>query len=168
VATKDADKAEVEDGDIKQITHDFPALFTPKLGKFTGRPISIPVNETAQPIFRKSRPVPLALRQRVGNELQRLVEQDVLEPVRYSRWATPVVVVNKADGKLRLCGDYKVTVNRVAKVDSYPLPRFDEILAALPNASYYSKLDLSQAYQQLVVDEAAQELLTINTHRIQG
>jgi len=37
-------------------------------------------------------------------------------------------------------------------------------LVALPNASYYSKLDLSQVYQQLVVDEAAQELLTINTH----
>jgi len=38
-------------------------------------------------------------------------------------------------------------------------------LAALPGASYFSKLDLSQAYQQLVVDEATQELLTINTHR---
>ena len=103
--------------------------------------------------------------QRVGGELQWLVEQDVLEPVRYSRWATRVVVVNKADGKLRLCGDYKVTVNRVAKADSYPLPRFEEILAALPNGSHFSKLDMSQAYQQLVVDEAAQQLLTINTHR---
>jgi len=74
-------------------------------------------------------------------------------------------VVNKADGKLRLCGDYKVTVNPVTKANSYPLPRFEEILAALPNASHFSKLDMSQAYYQLVVDEAAQELLTINTHR---
>ena len=54
--------------------------------------------------------------------------------------------------------------NRVAKADSYPLHRFENILAVLPNVSYYSKLDLSQAYQELVVDEAAQELLTINTH----
>ena len=157
--------SDVETNDIKQITRDFPALFSPELGKFTGPPISIPVNENSQPVFRKARRVPFALCQRVGDELQRLVEQDILEPVRYSRWATPVVVVNKADGKLRLCGDYKVTVNRVAKADSYPLPRFEEILAALPNASHFSKLDMSQAYQQLVVDEAAQELLTINTHR---
>jgi len=116
VAIRDVDKA--DDNDIKQITNDFPALFTPELGKFTEPPVSIPLNENAQLIFRNAYPVPFALHARVGDELQRLVEQDVLEPVRYSRWATPVMVVNKADGKLKLCGDYKVTVNRVAKADS--------------------------------------------------
>ena len=153
------------DDEQVQLTEEYPSLFAPELGKFTGPPVSIPVNENAQPVFKKARLVPFALRERVENELQRLVDQDILEPVRYSRWATPVVVVNKANGDLRLCGDYKVTANRVTKTDSYPLPRFEEVLAALPKASYFSKLDLSQAYQQLVVDEAAQELLTINTHR---
>ena len=105
MAIRDVDKA--DDNDIKQITNDFPALFTPELGKFTEPPVSIPLNENAQPIFRKAHPVPFALRAHVGDELQRLVEQDVLEPMCYSGWATPVVVVNKADGKLRVCGDYK-------------------------------------------------------------
>jgi len=154
-----------ESAELKPIMHEFPSLFTPELGKFTGPPVNIPVQDNAQPIFKKARMVPLALRERVDKELQRLVDQDILEPVRYSNWATPVVVVNKANGDLRLCGDYKVTVNRVAKTDSYPLPRFEDLLAALPKASHFSKLDLSQAYQQLVVDDSTQEMLTINTHR---
>ena len=116
-----------ESAELKPIMHEFPSLFTPELGKFTGPPVNIPVQDNAQPIFKKARMVPLALRERVDKELQRLVDQDILEPVLYSNWATPVVVVNKANGDLRLCGDYKVTVNRVAKTDSYPLPRFEDL-----------------------------------------
>lgn len=44
------------------------------------------------------------------------------EPVRFSEWAAPVVPVVKSDGNVQLCGDYKLTVNGVANVDSYPLP----------------------------------------------
>jgi len=53
--------SDVETNDIKQITKDFPALFSPELGKFTGPPIGIPFNENSQPVFRKARPVPFAL-----------------------------------------------------------------------------------------------------------
>ena len=153
------------DADLSQLKEEFSSLFAPGLGKFTGPPVNIPIQDNAQPVFKKARAVPLAVRERAEQELNKLVDQDILEPVRFSRWATPIVAVSKANGDLRLCGDYKVTVNRVAKAESYPIPRFEDLLAALPKASYFSKLDLSQAYQQLVVDEATQELLTINTHR---
>ena len=164
-ALSQAEQAVSADSSLEQLKHEYSSLFSSELGKFTGPPVNIPIQENAQPIFRKARAVPLALRERVEKELDKLVQQDILEPVRYSQWATPVVAVSKADGTLRLCGDYKVTVNQVTKTDSYPLPRFEDLLAATSKAQFYSKLDLSQAYQQLVVDEATQELLTINTHR---
>ena len=74
----------------------------------------------------------------------------------------PVV---KPDGSVRLCGDYKVTVNRVAKVEKYPLPRIDDILSSLSGGISFSKLDLAHAYQQVPLDEDSQKLTTINTSK---
>ena len=74
----------------------------------------------------------------------------------------PVV---KQDSTIRLCGDYRITINKAAKVDAYPLPRVEELFAALSGGKYFTKLDMSQAYLQLQLDEQARELVTINTHR---
>ena len=63
-----------------------------------------------------------------------------------------------------MCGDYKVTVNQCLDVDQYPLPRPDDLFATLANGKTYSKLDLSQAYQQMVLDKESAKCVTINTH----
>ena len=68
-------------------------------------------------------------------------------------------------GPVRICGDYKTTVNQVAPCDSYPIPNTSEQLATLAGGEKYTKIDLSQAYQQLELDEPSRKLLTINTHR---
>ena len=86
-------------------------------------------------------------------------------PVNFSEWAAPVVPVVKRDGSVRVCGDYKLTVNRAAKVDSYPLPRLEDIFTAVSGGRTFSKLDLVHAYQQLVVDEPSRKYLTVNTHK---
>ena len=39
--------------------------------------------------------------------------------------------VCKANGKLRLCGNYKSTINKVPQLDRHPLPKVDEMFAAL-------------------------------------
>ena len=64
------------------------------------------------PKFFKPRSVPYAPNRKVEEELDRLVQAKVIEPVRYSDWATPIVPVLKADGKVRVCGDFKLKVNR--------------------------------------------------------
>jgi hypothetical protein len=66
---------------------------------------------------------------------------------------------------VRLCGDYKLTANQATEYESYPVPKTEDLLATLNGGKKFTKLDLSQSYQQLLLDEESQELLTINTHK---
>ena len=88
----------------------------------------------------------------------------MLAKVEFSRWATRIVPVPKKDGTFRICGDFKVTVNPALEVDQHPIPKPEHIFASLFGGQRFSTLDLTQAYQQLVLNEEAQELVTINTH----
>ena len=101
----------------------------------------------------------------VEEELDRLETQGVLEKVSHSDRATPIVPVPKKDGKTRLCGDYKVTVNPVLDVDQYPLPKPEDLFATLAGGRTFTKLDLSHAYNQLELDEESRKYVTINTHQ---
>ena len=57
--------------------------------------------------------------------------------------------VLKGDSRVRICGDYKVTVNRFARLDKYPIPRIEELFASLAGGQTFTKLDLSHAYLQI-------------------
>ena len=76
-----------------------------------GTKAKIHVEPTATPIFHEARPVPYALRAKIEQDLERLERTGTIEPVQYSEWATPIVPVMKSDDTVRVCGDYKLTVN---------------------------------------------------------
>ena len=67
--------------------------------------------------------VPFALKEGIEWELDQLEGIGVLKKVSYSDWAAPIVPVPKKDGSVRICGDYKVTINPVLDIDQYPLPK---------------------------------------------
>ena len=71
----------------------------------------------------------------------------------------------KQDGSVRICGDYKCTVNQVSKLDNYQIPKTEDLLATLGGGNKVTKLDMSQAYQQLLLDEESKKYTTINTHK---
>ena len=119
----------------------------------------------AKPKFYRPRPVALSLREKVFNEIDRLRSLGVITPIKHSEWATPIVPIVKTDGSIRLCGDYKVTVNPVLLTDTYPLPRPDDLFAALAGGKIFSKLDLKHAYLQIPLDEASKKYTTINTQK---
>jgi len=68
-------------------------------------------------------------------------------------------------GSIHICGDYKLIINKAAKTEVYPLPRVDDLLAKLAGGTAFSKLDLANAYQQVPLDEASKQYVTINTHK---
>ena len=82
--------------------------------------------------------------------------------MEHSKWAVPIVPVPKKDGTLRICGDFKFTVNPYLDVDQHPLPKPTELFACLTGGQRFTKLDLSSAYQQLLLDEESSKLVTIN------
>ena len=87
------------------------------------------------------------------------------EKVRYSEWAASIVPVVKPDNSIGVCGDYKVTVNSVLEVDQHPLPNPEESFVTLSGGEKFTKLDLSRAYQQILLDEDSREFVTIKTHK---
>lgn len=141
------------------------SLFDGTLGRYTGAPVQLSVREGAAPVYCRARAVPYALRARVDTELDAMLAAGVIEPVERSDWATPLVIASKANGGIRICADYKVTLNRVLSVDRYPVPKIDDLFSDLAGKVFFTKLNLSQAYNQLVLDERSREYTVVNTHR---
>ena len=151
--------------EVTELVEKFDDLFSQEPGELKGVLGTLHLKETAIPQFQKARPLPFAMRGRVEDELDRLEKSNLFYPVSWSRWASPVVPILKKDGSVRLCGDFKRTLNPHLNCEQYPLPKVDDIFAGLAGGKYFAKLDLVQAYLNMVMDEQAQELLTINTHK---
>ncbi|XP_022800043.1 uncharacterized protein K02A2.6-like [Stylophora pistillata] len=107
----------------------------------------IQVKEDARPRFWKARPVALARKPAVDEALRELEAEGVIKKVANSEWAAPIVTPVKKDGGVRVCGDFKVTINSQLVVDEYPLPRIDDIYASLGGGTLFSVIDLRQAYK---------------------
>lgn len=152
-------------GAVHNIVDDYHDVFSKDLGLIKGPPATLQLKEGAVPKFCKARSIPYALRDRVTQELDRLVAIGVLSPVQHSDWATPIVPVLKKDGTVRICGDFKATLNPACTVEQYPLPVIEDMFASLNGGEYFSILDLRDAYNQVPLDEAARKLCVINTHR---
>ena len=128
--------------------------------------VTLVLKENAQPKFMKARSLPFAMKASVEEELDRLQTEGIIEKVTRSEWATPIVPIVKSDGKsLRICGDYKTTLNPQLKIDHHPLPNAQEMYHSMLGGEKFSKLDLKQAYLQLELAENTKDLTTINTHQ---
>ncbi|XP_031785932.1 uncharacterized protein K02A2.6 [Nasonia vitripennis] len=75
-------------------------------GSFNRAKIRLELKDDAKPIYELARSVPFALKDKIEKELDRLVEEKILEPVEMSEWATPIVPILKPNGDVRLCGAF--------------------------------------------------------------
>lgn len=149
---------------ISKLKSRFPTIFLPGVGKIEGIQARLHLKENAKPVFMKPRTVPFALLPKVEQEIDNLVTQGILTKVDHSIWATPIVPVVKGK-KIRICGDFKVTLNPNLNIDEHPLPTVDELFASMAGGLRFSKIDLSQAYLQLEIRPEDRHLLTLNTHK---
>ena len=149
---------------LAEVLDKHKAVFEPGLSKVTGYQSKILVELVATPKYCKSRSVPYFYHEKVNKELDKLVEEGTLEPVQHSDWASPIIAVLKPDKQsVRICGDFKQTVNSVSKLDRYPIPKIEDLFAKLSKGKRYTKLDLSQTYLQVPLDEESKKLLVVNT-----
>ena len=117
--------------DIDTLLDTHKELFNEELGKIRSYQAKLQVRRDAIPKFFKHRPVPFSIKEAIENELDRLETLGAIEKVDHSEWASPIVPVPKKDGKVRVCGDYKMTINPVLEVDQYPLPKPQDLFATL-------------------------------------
>lgn len=103
-----------------------------------------------KPIKQRYYPLSPVKQQALEKELDRMLSLGVVSPSQ-SAWNSPVVMVEKPNGDLRLCLDCR-KLNSVSKPDAYPLPYITSILDQLRDAKYLSSIDLSAAYWQIPFD----------------
>ena len=139
-------------------------VYKDELGELKTTTVQMHINHAATPKFCKPRSVPYAVRQKV-EELFRLQKAKIIEPVQYSDWSAPIVPVIKGDGSVRICVEYKMTVIKVAKLDTYPFPKINDIYSQLVGDKISPLLIRAELISNLMLDKNFLQYVTISTHK---
>ena len=150
---------------LQDILQQYDEVFRDEMGILKDFKATLKLRANVTPVFCQPCPVPYAIKKSLGCELDRLEKAGILERVTSSDWAAPVVPVPKGGGRIRVCGDYKVTCNPCLEPDQYPLPNPCDLFASLAGGKCFSKVDLSEAYLQISLAEESRACVTINTHQ---
>ncbi|XP_058456707.1 uncharacterized protein K02A2.6-like [Malaya genurostris] len=141
----------------------FPEVVSEKLGLCSKVQEKLDVKEQCKPVFCPKRPVAYSMYNTVDQELDRLQQLKIITPVDYSEWAAPIVVVRKANGGIRVCGDYSTGLNFALQPHQYLLPLPKDIFAKLANCKFSVRSIFRMHFCKL--RSTSSHLLTINTHR---
>lgn len=150
---------------LQQILKEYEVLFKPELGTYKFETVDLKIKDKVDPIFRKPGIVPFSFKDKVNVELDKLEDEGIITKVSNNPWGTPLVPVLRANKTLRLCANYKITLNKYLEDVNYPLPRVEELFAVLGGGMHFSKLDFRNAYNQLILSENSRKLLAWSTHR---
>lgn len=101
------------------------------------------------PVKQQLRRIPFTYQDEAKKDLKAMLEDGVIEKSS-SEWASPLVLVRKSSGDLRICVDYR-KLNQATQVTSYPLPNITEALDRLADASYFTTIDMVSGYHQVEV-----------------
>ncbi|XP_043227190.1 uncharacterized protein K02A2.6-like [Amphibalanus amphitrite] len=150
---------------LKEVMDKHREVFKEELGRIPVK-VALRLKEGAKPVYRRARPVPFALQQDIERELDKWLDQGIAEkvpPGHFSGWGTPLVPIPKKDG-VRLCADYRITVNPQLQPLKYPMRTPEELFASI-RGKKFCKLDCRNAYLQCELDEESREMTTVTTHR---
>ena len=141
----------------------FKDYLSPNFESCVSEEIELEVDPNAKPVFSRSRPIPIKLKDKVCNQIDKLVSEGKISKVFQSNWASPSVNVLKKDGTVRLCTDFSSTLNPVVTQVNAKLISVDEVIAQIGDAKFFSKIDLSQAFLQLPLSENSKKYTVMNT-----
>lgn len=124
---------------------------------------SIEVDTTMRPVVHPCRKIPFPVRDKLKTELRRMEELKVIAKVEEATdWVSSIVTVTKKNGDLRVCLDPR-DLNRAIKRQHFKLPTREEIMSKFAGATIFSKLDASQGFWQIKLDEKSSKLTTFIT-----
>ncbi|CAD5206231.1 unnamed protein product [Bursaphelenchus okinawaensis] len=150
---------------VDQIKEKFAVLFDDSLGTYKGPDVELKFKKPPTPVFFRSRQIPFALRDKVDQELDKLEKSSEWKKVRHTDFASPLVIVPKPGDEIRLCVDFKRTINPQLDVDEHPIPTVESVFQSLNGGKTFSKIDLKAAFTQLKLSPDSQKICTVSTPR---
>ena len=155
----------------KRVCQDFPDRFKQELGCLKDFQLEIQFKLDSKPIFCIPRVIPFAVQEDLTQVYATGVAKGVWKPTQFNSYGTPVVPIRKkpaAEGSsppIRVCGDYSVTVNPQLEPHRYPMPLPDYLMQKLSGGYGFSKIDLADAFNQIMLGLDSQKRLALSTHR---
>ena len=123
---------------------------------------TIEIDRSYTPVIHPPRRVPLALKEQIKEELQRMEDAGVIvKQTEPTDWVNSMVTVIKRE-KIRVCIDPR-DLNRAIKREHYPMKTIEEVVAGMPEAKVFSVLDATSGYWQMELNEESSKLCTFNT-----
>ena len=131
---------------LQSLMVEFPSVFQTTPGRTSLVQHEIHLSSPS-PIRQKAYRIPYSRRDQVKSELEEMLAAGVVRPSK-SAWASPIVLVEKKDGGIRFCVDYR-KLNQASHFDAYPMPRIEEVFESIGNSTFISTLDLAKGYWQI-------------------
>ena len=142
--------------DLSELFKKFPNVIRDFPGLCTVMKHDVVLKEGTTPIKQSPYRITPQKRSRMKDAVQYLLDNGLAEPC-FSPWSSPCLLAPKPDGSDRLCTDYR-KVNQVTVVDSYPLPRLDDLVDSVGSAQFVTKIDLQKGYYQILLTPNASEI----------
>ncbi|XP_055584741.1 uncharacterized protein K02A2.6-like [Uranotaenia lowii] len=137
-----------------------------KIGKVKRVVVAVQIDPKIKAVQHTQSRIPIPLQPKVERELQKLLEQDIIEPAPSdSPWISRLVVRPKPgnNDEIRICVDMRDD-NKAIVPQHHPLPIFDEIIPHLNDCKYFSKIDLNKAFHQVELGEESRPITTFASH----
>ena len=143
----------------------YKSLFS-GVGLLKGYELKLHLDESVKPVAQHVRRVPFGLRDKVEKKLDELLDLDIIEevPEGPSGWVSPLVVVPKSDGDVRVCVDMR-RANEAIIRERHPIPTVEELLYDLNGSAVFSKIDLKWGFHQILLSEESRHVTTFVTHQ---
>uniref|UniRef100_A0A0N5BN48 RNA-directed DNA polymerase n=1 Tax=Strongyloides papillosus TaxID=174720 RepID=A0A0N5BN48_STREA len=154
---------ETEDDVRSKIKLMYPNLFAEGLGTYTGELIKIQLRDDAVPKVISYRCNNLNLKDKIRNEIERLVKLDVWEPINSSEWISPMSVALKSNGNVRICANFSQTINKVVDNEQFQIPTPHKLFARIEGCAVFSNFDISDAFLSIVIDPQCRKYLVVST-----
>ena len=125
---------------------------------------TIPMKDDAKPCTQRPYSYNDNFAQKINEEINRLLEAGFIYEIEHTPWVSPLVVVPKKNGKLRVCINLK-NMNAATISDHYPLPITDHVIERVAGSEAYSFLDGFSGYNQISIAPADQHKTAFASER---
>ena len=151
---------DVQRKEVKELLAKYPDVLTSIPGKTELLEHDIKLS-TAEPVRSKGYPIPYKTREIMESDIDEMIELGVIE-TSISPYSSPIVLVQKKDGSVRFCIDFR-KLNKVTEFVAEPMPNMKEVINRMSGHGFYSQMDLCKGYWQLGLSKRSRPYTAFET-----